>query len=418
MSSDGTGATAEGGAGRVGRFIETGLGDRERLEYILRQISGNRPLRQSDQAYLESLDALLKQDDAEPPLSMPPDAPSMIDMLVRLERGDLGRLRNMKTMLEDGRPMYRSDEAYLMARYAEAISEMPPAADYSASQDDAAPPTETLPEPPGVAPPDPDQLRRQELLRVAGERKKREGVLSETRRNLDQQIQQEQSKLDAQLRLSEELSKKKLELDQIKTKLADANQRMDATRASLKDLERLKDQLSTSITIQDDLNANIFRERQEIRDLIEKQRESTSEQVSAAAEIRAERAELEQESARLAKAVDGTADEHKKLLEARKELRSLKVEERKLDKHRKDMEKVEKEIQKGREKLAKRIEAEKVKIEEQAALKRQLDKEAAELEEVKEQREVVKKETKLAQKVVRQAKARRTRSTASKTAAS
>lgn len=414
MSADGTGATVEGGAGRVDRLIESGLGDRERLEYILRQINGNRPLRQSDQAYLDSLDALLRREGAEPPMSMPPDASSMIEALVRLEQGDLGRLRYMKTMLEDGRFLYRSDEEYLRARYAEAISEIPSAAD-SASQDGAVPQTEILPEPPGAVSPDPDQLRRQELLRVAGERKKREEMLSETRRNLDQQIRQEQSKLDAQLRLSEELSKKKLELDQIKTKLTDVNQKVDAARSSLKDIERLKDQLSNTITIQDDLNANIFRERQGIRDLIEKQRESISEQTAAATEIRAERKELEQESARLAKAVDGTAGEHKKLLAARKELRSLKVEERKLDKHRKDTEKVEKEIQKGREKLAKRIEAEKGKIEEQAELKRQLDKEVAELEKIKEQREVVKKETKLAQKVVREAKARRTRSTTSKT---
>lgn len=414
MSADGTGATAEGGAGRVGRLIESGLGDRERLEYILRQVNGSRPLRQSDQAYLDSLDALLRREDTEPSMSMPPDALSMVEALVRIERGDLGRLRYMKTMLYDGRSLYRSDEEYLRARYAEAISEIPSATD-SSSQDDAVPQTETLPEPPDEVPPDPDQLRRQELSRVVGERKKREEVLSETRRNLDQQIQQEQSKLDAQLRLSEELSQKKLELDQIKTKLEDVNKRVDAARSSLKDIERLKDQLSSSITIQDDLNANIFRERQGIRDLIEKQRESISEQTAAAAEIRAERRDLEQESARLAKVVDETAGEHKKLLEARKELRSLKVEERKLDKHRKDREKVEKEIQKGREKLAKRIEAEKVKIEEQAALKMQLDKEVAELEEIKEQREVVKKETKLAQKVVREAKARRTRPTTRKT---
>ena len=414
MSTDGTGAVAEGGAERVDRFIESGLGDRERLEYIMRQINGNRPLRQSDEAYLDSLDALLRQEGTEPSMSMPPDALSMIETLMRLEQGDLGRLRYMKTMLEDGRSQYKSDEEYLRARYAEAISEIPPATD-SSSQDGAAPQTATLPEPPDEVSPDPDQLRRQELSRVAGERKKREEVLSETRRNLDQQIQQEQSKLDAQLRLSEELSQKKLELDQIKTKLADVNQKVDAARSSLKDIERLKDQLSSSITIQDDLNVNIFRERQGIRDLIEKQRESISEQTAAATEIRAERKDLEQESARLAKVVDETAGEHKKLLAARKELRSLKVEERKLDKHRKDMEKVEKEIQKGREKLAKRIEAEKVKIEEQADLKRQLDKEVAELEEIKEQREVVKKETKLAQKVVREAKARRTRSTTSKT---
>lgn len=414
MSVDGTGATADGGAGRVGRLIESGLGDRERLEYVMRQINGNRPLRQSDQAYLDSLDALLRLEGTEPSMSMHPDALSMIEVLVRLERGDVGRLRYMKTMLEDGRSLYKSDEEYLRARYAEAISEIPPAAD-SSSQDGAAPQAETLPEPPSGASPDPDQSRRQELLRVTGERKKREAVLSETRRNLDQQIQQEQSKLDAQLRLSEELSQKKLELDQIKAKLTDVNKKVDAARSSVKDIERLKEQLSSTITIQDDLNVNIFRERQGIRDLIEKQRESISEQTAAATEIRAERKELEQESARLAKVVDETAGEHKKLLEARKELRSLKVEERKLDKHQKDMEKIEKEIQKGREKLAKRIEAEKVKIEEQAELKRQLDKEVAELEEIKEQREVVKKETKLAQKVVREAKARRTRSATSKT---
>lgn len=384
MSADATDRPTAGSVEQIRQMIESNVGDRGRLEYILRCMEGGARLHESDLKYLSMLGEATPATQPEELVvsyeKPKPDALAMIGELLRRKYGDQGRLRHMASMLEDGKQLYKTDAEYLRGRYGEVSGTTP-------VQDESGEVGEPQQEDDG----------------------RRDG-LAEAIQETDRQIRQEQAQLDTKIMLSEELAKKKVELEQIKTKLFDVSQAVETTRSSLQDLGRHKEQLARSMQTQDVLNAQIAQERQEIRDMIEKQRAGISEQLSAADEIRAERAELEKESGRLAKVIDDTAAEQKKLMDARKELRSLKSEERKMAKIQKDIDKTSRDIQKERDKIAKRVEDEKAKLEGQKAVKTKLDEEIAELEKIKGQRETAKKDVKLAQKVVRSAQTRKTKS--------
>ena len=393
MSADAAAHPTAGSVEQIRKMIESNAGDRDRLEYILRCVEGGTRLHRSDLEYLsmlgEARPAAQPEEQVVSDEKPEPDALSMIGELLRRKYGDQRRLKHMAGMLEDGRQLYKTDVEYLHGRYGEVSSTTTPVQGESTEAGE------------------PQQSEKDEVVFKDGGR--RDG-LTEAIQETDRQIRQEQAQLDTQIMLSEELAKKKAELEQIRSKLFDVSQAVETARSSLQDLGRHKEQLSRSMQTQDVLNVQIAQERQEIRDMIEKQRVGISEQVSAADEIRAERAELEKESGRLAKVIDEAAAEQKKLVDARKKLRSLKSEERKMAKVQKDIDKASRDIQKERDKIAKRLDDEKAKLDGQKAVKAKLDEEIAELEKIKDQRETAKKDIKLAQKVVRAAQARKAKS--------
>lgn len=395
MSADATDRPTAGSVEQIRQMIESNVGDRGRLEYILRCMEGGARLHESDLKYLgmlgEATPATQPEEQVVSYEKPEPDALAMIGELLQRKYGDQGRLKHMASMLEDGKQLYETDAEYLRGRYGEVATPV---------QDES-----------GEA----GESQQSEKGKVAFREPRQEDDgrrdgLAEAIQETDRQVRQEQAQLDTKIMLSEELAKKKAELEQIKTKLFDVSQVVETTRSSLQDLGRHKEQLARSMQTQDVLSAQIAQERQEIRDMIEKQRAGISEQVRAADEIRTERAELEKESGRLAKVIDDTAAEQKKLMDARKELRSLKSEERKMAKIQKDIDKTSRDIQKERDKIAKRSEDEKAKLEGQKAVKTKLDEEIAELEKIKSQRETAKKDVKLAQKVVRAARTRKAKS--------
>ena len=407
MSADAADRPTAGSIEQIRQMIESNVGDRGRLEYIMRCVEGGTRLHSSDLKYLSALEEAAQHEEQAVPDEKPavpdekpePDEPAMIIELLRCKHGDQGRLKHMASMLEDGRQLYKTDAEYLRGRYCEVST---PGHDQ------------------GVESGEPRQSENGKAASSEPQQEDdgRKDGLAEAIRETDRQIRQERAELDTQVMLSGELARKKAELEQIKTKLFDVSQEVEKTRSSLQDLGRHKEQLARSMQTQDVLSAQIAQERQEIRDMIEKQRVGISEQVRAADEIRAERAELEKESGRLAKVIDDAAAERKKLMDARKELRSLKSEERKMAKTQKDMDKASRDIQKERDKIAKRLEDEKTKLEGQKAVKAKLDEEIAELEKIKGQRETAKKDIKLAQKVVRAARTRKAKAKTSSSSSS
>ena len=399
MSADATDYPTAGSAEQVRQMIESNIGDRGRLKYILRCIEEGTRLHRSDLRYLSMLGeatpaAQPEEQEVVSGEKPEPDALAMIGELLRRRFGDQGRLKHMASMLENDKRLYKTDVEYLHWWYGRVSSTTTPVRDESGEVVES------------------QQPKKDEVVSEEPQQEEDKGSdgLAEAIQETDRQIRQEQAQLDTQIMLSEELAKKKAELEQIKTKLFDVGQAVETARSSLQDLGRHKEQLARSMQTQDVLNAQIAQERQEIRDMIEKQRVGISEQVRAADEIRAERAELEKESGRLAKVIDEAAAEQKKLMDARKELRSLKSEERKMAKIQKDIDKASRDIQKERDKIAKRVEDEKVKLEGQKSVKTKLDEEIAELEKIKGQRETAKKDIKLAQKVVRAAQTRKAKS--------
>ncbi len=103
----------------VESLIAEGKGDHGRLTYILSVLNSGRTLYHSDQKYLDA--KLAHQIGLEEKIKVDESVESKIKKLITSGKGDTGRLQFILESIQNGKPLYKSDQSYLEGKIGEKV---------------------------------------------------------------------------------------------------------------------------------------------------------------------------------------------------------------------------------------------------------------------------------------------------------
>jgi hypothetical protein len=269
---------------KVEALIDTGKGDSGRLSHILEFLKNSRALYYSDQTYLEK--KLNSSFSVEEELILENTLLPKVQDLINSGNGDPGRLQHIYDMLENNKPLYSSDHAYLESKLYPSIKEPNIVQVVSPKQEQVKkyiPPPEEFPKKPeskpvskGILPKgwspennskeleqisknikdeqqkiekqqkisDELNMRRTNLTELTSQRKEFEQKVTQDRSSLESQIKDERLRIEIQTKSSKEISIQKEELDKIKKEKENIIKNIDSEKTKIsKELVQQKNNL-------------------------------------------------------------------------------------------------------------------------------------------------------------------------------
>lgn len=334
----------------VEAIMKAGLGDRGRLEFIIKRIQNSGKLYNTDKIYVETLanDVIHDMDNFVGDVG---DSTKTVHGLPQNLEYD-GGIDDVPQPLGDETVHVSGDQSHTHEEYVD-TSIAPQAIDHAATNQDVQPDTSNPPE----------SLKPAEFSNVTP--------------------------------------------DYIKSVLDTIQLRIDEDTHDLAEISKYKDQLADRLKIHNNVLLSIREELRGFKNLVKEQNASVNEQARVLDSVLEERTLLEEGSQRMVGISTELATERKKLAVARKENRTLKTKSISLTKIKKGLEKVNRDIKDEHEKVAQKIKMNTAELEKQERLKQSLRQEIAKLEGIKNNISENRNHIKLAEKVLEESKIRR-----------
>jgi len=419
---------------KVESLIDFGNGDAGRLYHILEYLKNNRPLYHSDQVYLENKlnsSFLIKEEKIEENSLLP-----KIQYLIESGNGDPGRLQHIYDMLQNHKPLYRSDEQYLESKLGdnhEVYSLKDNASNVSEStlaiQEK---PPQTIPvdvkiEHRGTMPKgwnedksdilgkiskdieneelkikqqqkinDELNLKRSNLSQLISHRKQYEQKITKEKSDLESQIQDERNRIESQTRLSKDIILQKEELVKVKKERIDIIKKIDSEKSRItKELLLQKKQLAQAQFEQEAIEKQVQSEQALLTQMIRDQKSRLAEQAEIAHKIKSQQNELEKTKQDYDFIANQVKEEKAKFAESEKLRKLIQKQEYDLIKAKEDRLNLINAISKEKETISKKVEEEKLNLLSQKELTANLKKEEKLYDSLRKKHEKIEKQIKV-----------------------
>ncbi|GKS67434.1 hypothetical protein YTPLAS73_09810 [Nitrosarchaeum sp.] len=420
---------------KIQNLIDTDGGDVGRLSYILECIAQHKSLYRSDQLYLENkVNVPFMIVDEEKPIEHP--ILSRIQSLISSGSGDPGRLQYIYDKISHNKPLFNSDQAYLESKLKSSADNIKnDLINFKESSEDNpfiksdsnnkivlenTPHTTKLRGvmPKGWNPPENKsnelsglyekmkteeemlednkkmhnelEIQRSKLAQIILNRKEYEKQVLLEKSLLDAQIKEESINIQKQTQISEQIRLQKDEIEKVKMERNELMKEISIEKDQVsKELEEQKNQLSQIYLEQKKIEKQVKQEQLSLAKMIEEQKAKLLKQSQITLDIKDKQIDLEKAKQEYHEILSQVSDEKNKLLESKKMKKLIQSQERDLARAIKARLKIDDIVSKEKEKILIKTKEEQEKLQLQSMLAKQILDEKNTLDEIKQKRKEI-----------------------------